>query len=149
MSAYMCDDKHLRLLAAWCMTGRGPMNLYVSRVGEELKRETATRIAKMLAQENWESVSYRYQRESIYNPSEALTVTDSDINEARCKSPVEIIKSAQCLEYQSCEHPGWNESNAKKQIASIIDRAITWLSGYEDANWGAPGTSTNTQWGSK
>ena len=52
--------------------------------------------------------------------------------------PIEVISAARCYEYQSCEHPGWENSEAHAFIESLVRFAITKLPGYKDAPWGAP-----------
>ncbi len=51
-------------------------------------------------------------------------------------SPVEIIKAAQCFDYQACETDDWKESVACKIIQHIEGTAIRMLPGYEQAPWG-------------
>lgn len=45
------------------------------------------------------------------------------------------MKFIQCLRYQSCETPDWEDTEA----AALLDRLqidiIRMLPGYEDANW--------------
>jgi hypothetical protein len=51
-------------------------------------------------------------------------------------SKVQIIKAVRCLEYQSCEHPGWEESAACRLLRAIIgDDATRNLPGYDEAEW--------------
>jgi hypothetical protein len=37
--------------------------------------------------------------------------------------------------YQSCEHPGWEESEARKFCQQLTEGAIARLPGYEAAAW--------------
>ncbi len=48
---------------------------------------------------------------------------------------IQAIKAAQCLRYQSCEHPAFEDSLACKFIAAIIADAIPRLEGYDSAEW--------------
>lgn len=56
--------------------------------------------------------------------------------ETRVRKPVEILKAISCLEYQSCEHPGWDESEAKAFCDALREQMINALPGYDDAAWG-------------
>lgn len=51
---------------------------------------------------------------------------------------VQVLKSCDCLEYQSCENDDYEKSIAAKIINSIRTHAIHALPGYDDAAWGAP-----------
>ena len=54
---------------------------------------------------------------------------------ARELSPVQVLKACNCLEYQSCEHPGWEDSQARANLEVIRAYAVRQLPGYEDADW--------------
>jgi len=56
---------------------------------------------------------------------------------------VQVLKSIDCLDYQSCEHPGWAASEAKAFIDRLQSAAIHALPGYEAAIWGAPEPAAN------
>jgi hypothetical protein len=51
-------------------------------------------------------------------------------------TPVELLKAVDCLEYQSCEHEGWNKSEAKKECERLRAIATRNLPGYNEAPWG-------------
>lgn len=46
---------------------------------------------------------------------------------------VEAIKAADCLDYQSCEHPTWEESDACKFLLTLKARLASSIPGYSDA----------------
>ena len=52
--------------------------------------------------------------------------------------PVQVIKAIRCYEYQSCEHAGWEASEAKAFCAALLVHAASCLPGYEAAEWGCP-----------
>ena len=59
-------------------------------------------------------------------------------------SQVQIIKAARCLDYQSCEHPGWEQSDACKLLQAIIgDDTSAHLPGYDEAEWEITPPATN------
>ena len=53
-------------------------------------------------------------------------------------SAVQVIKACNCLDYQSCEHDGWEASEAKSFLDSLISAACHRLPGYDAAEWGPP-----------
>jgi hypothetical protein len=105
--------------------------------------EKAADVANMLWRENIASVSARYPNESsatLPGPvGENFTITPNDISTWDCvASPVQVLKSCDCYEYQSCEHPGWKQSEAKQFIDALRREAWHALPGYDDAEWGSP-----------
>jgi len=47
--------------------------------------------------------------------------------------PLVVLKAIACLEYQSCEHPGWLDSEARVFCQALRRVAITALPGYSAA----------------
>lgn len=124
MSAYVVSRSHIATLAHYALGGSHRIS---NRWGDMLA------LANMLAAENAKSVAYRYQEaESGFQFSSAQQV----VNFARydlARNPVAILKAIQCLKYQSCEHPGWQESEAKLALSHIQSAAIRELPGYDEA----------------
>ncbi len=86
----------------------------------------------ILTHQNARSVAARY-REPV-SPA-AASYTFSRVN-APDISPVAVLKSIHCLIYQSCETDDWEETQAKRLLASIESAAIDRIAGYSDAQWG-------------
>lgn len=59
------------------------------------------------------------------------------LTRARCPEVVEALKLIECLEYQSCEHDGWNDSEARRFCDALRGQLISALPGYADAEWSA------------
>lgn len=152
MSAYICNPEHIAELAIFAATtrpGTGPnvSPLYLSRPGvPELDPyntpSLATFYADILYQENIRSVRARYPDEhwaSLPGPSVKplhLVVTLADVWPDRTRpSPVELLKMADCLEYQSSETDDYRETLAYEVLDSIRRAAIRALPGYEEADW--------------
>jgi len=127
MSAFILPASHINALVAYA-TGKGG---FLTQFDEQ------TAAGAMLMRENIASVAYRYQDSAdlpgpISTPDpEAYTFS----RPARALSAVEAIKAANCYEYQSCEHPGWETSQAKRWIDKLRNVAINNLPGYADAAW--------------
>jgi hypothetical protein len=126
MSAFIVTDTHINALVRYASRhkitvayGNPTMRLNVSAHEQE--------VAQLLIDENIKSVNYRY--------SEAETSLIEYDRGAPILSAIEAIKAAQCLRYQSCEHPEYENSLADKFIEAIIADAIPRLEGYDSAQW--------------
>lgn len=82
-----------------------------------------------LASQNARSVGHRYALEDDEVASGSYILTAPKL------SAIEVIKAAQCIDYQSCEHPEWSTSKAKRFIDAVVSSAISDLPGYGDAKW--------------
>jgi len=85
---------------------------------------------QMLWDENHKSVNSRYHEQTAVPVYHFPTFAVRPV-----LTPVEVLKAIACLEYQSCEHEGWGESQAKKWLAALSEAAISALPGYEAAAW--------------
>lgn len=98
--------------------------------------------------EGWENgpdfqLPGRYVEEAIPGTTETLSVPEyAYLDEyrfpvgTRAPSPVATLKAIDCYEYQSCEHAGWKDSEAKRFCEALRDDMITRLPGYSEASWG-------------
>lgn len=99
----------------------------VKEATRECTRLTASRVGAMLWNENKKSVDHRYNEA---NDRELYTFTASKVT-----NPVAVLKALSCYEYQSCEHPEWESSEAKAFCSALRASLITRLPGYEAAAW--------------
>jgi hypothetical protein len=136
MSAWIVTTAHVAALVKW----------YRRNGGAQMHLEAATtpdwdeRMAGMLYAENVRSVNHRYADST---PDEPVAFTWKMLKDAPDLTPVEVIKSCQCLGYQSCECDDWNETKAKRLLDRIEAHAISKLPGYDAAPWGIePATVT-------
>ena len=141
MSAYICNTDHFVFLVAAatsrqiCLFQGLHMTWRHNGVTHRLNYGDTAReleVANMLAAENTASVNARYN-ETTSPP----TITRGDQPFLHFP-PVQVIKSCDCLEYQSCEHDGWEASEAKAFLDALRKKAWHALPGYDDATWGAP-----------
>jgi hypothetical protein len=93
----------------------------------------------MLLQQNIASVAYRYPQDA---PSSLPGPIPTPVpmwyrftRPRRSYSPVEILSALHCYEYQSCENPEWESSEAFQFCEALRDRMIRSLPGYDDAPW--------------
>jgi hypothetical protein len=126
MSAFICNHSHITALAVYAARNR------------LLGLTDPSQIGQMLHAENVTSVNYRYGEST--KPKFALCEWAAFHDFSR----VQIVKAARCLEYQSCEHPGWEASGACKLVRAIIvgDGSHT-LRGYDEAQWEITVPDTN------
>ena len=121
MSAFICNNYHISLLAAYATNKR------LSCVNGL----DAEQVGAILYAENLASVNYRYN-----DTQDAQEVFKFDSRAQHTSaSPIAILKAAKCLDYQSCEHDTWDKSQAHKIVEAIISTAIYYLPGYQDAQW--------------
>lgn len=126
MSAFIVNPNHISALVRWACRARvsvfyGNPSCRLHIAGNE--QETCD----ILLAENVASYNYRYketvEEQMVYDPC------------ATSLRPIDVIKACHCLEYQSCEHDGWEASTAKAILSSIEGAASRALPGYDDAPW--------------
>jgi hypothetical protein len=150
MSAYVCDEDHIKTLAMFAasrgrhgQSGNVPEYWLRHFGGKDMSghtpAEVATYFAQVLLDENIRSVAYRYQDSDLDNlpgpvptPRE-ITVTDSDMHKAREINPLQLLKMCACLNYQSCESEDWRQTVAYTLLGGIKDAAINKLPGYDES----------------
>ncbi len=121
MSAFICNDYHISLLASYACNKR------LSCVNGL----DAEQVGKILYAENLASVNYRYHD----TPDAQDCFKFDDRAQQANPNAVTVLKAANCLSYQSCEHDGWDKSQAHKIVEAIISNAIYSLPGYQEAQW--------------
>lgn len=134
MSAYMCSERQLTILAAYAVVHCHDAIPYSMRASESDAR-TMSRVFSMLVTENLASLAARY-------PADTSGEATFDAYQLQRKAVTErlpalhIIKLCHHYAYQSCEHDGWKASHARKLIQAIEAHAVCNLPGYDDAPWG-------------
>lgn len=146
MSAYIVSEDHIDYLvtAAIELGTNGGYGLYWQ--DQRVTRNNATAFGAMLLRENIASVQRRYSDTEYADlPGPLVTPFVSEYTYRRFSaSPfsghdldtiVQVLKAVSCYEYQSCEHAGWEMSDAKRACDQIRSGYIYRLPGYEDAEW--------------
>ncbi len=123
MSAFIVPNAHITALAVYA-------ERHSIHSAMDCGQVNAEKVGTVLLDENINSVNYRYKEEN----TDACFVIDSWA-EHRSFTPLQIIKAARCLNYQSCEHPEWSKSRAYAILQEIVMTAISQLPSYEDADW--------------
>lgn len=146
MSAFLCSDETLLVLVYSAMKTRHGLHWYwgprpdgeqwpENRKGSigPLDYDKADAVLSMLQRENRLSLEHRYPDSpdmwhdvpSVkYEPTLAFSAEPT---------AVEVLKTIACYEYQSCEHPGWHDSEAHAFCQALRHTMISELPGYDKA----------------
>ena len=150
MSAYMVDREHIAYLLDAAVDTRitdGHFYWYHNGESHHLRCgdfERAAAVGQMLWNANADSIFARYpdthgDLSNAPGPIGEFYVYDEHRPQyGLVVEPVQVLKSCNCFAYQSCEHEGWKDSEAKAFIDALIHHAIGRLPGYDKATWGAP-----------
>lgn len=159
MSAWMVSKEHIDLLVDVAITGPrsdravSPDSAWhrVSwrrdsedwRSGVQLGSDvTPDELGEMLTLENLRSINYRYP-DTFGNAED--TPRDGEVfwpepyrfeRHGYTMTPAEALNAIDCYEYQACEHPEWNESEAKRFCEALRSALISCIPGWRDAPWG-------------
>jgi hypothetical protein len=140
MSAWIVSEEHVHALVHVALFGpadgesswifdRRRLEFTHRRKQRRYDLTNADELGAMLWRECYKSVNHRYgerSRTPIYHYRRPQ----------RVPNPVEAIKAIQCYEYQSCEHPGWEASEARAVCRNLIDTLTHTLPGHDAAPWG-------------
>jgi hypothetical protein len=119
MSAFIVSKEHIDAICE-CVHKHNRAGYGIPESMDELGQE--------LWRENYRSVNHRYSERKKtpkykYEPR------------GRGTSAIEFIKLLSSLDYQSCEHPGWGKSKARRYIRELVYRACSQLSEWDEAAW--------------
>jgi len=118
MSAFLCSPRHISAVATWA-----------AKHGLVESRES---FATMLAKENIKSIAYRYPETRRDVIGEWMDMEEDDYFEDCCAEFTErlphaaIHNLARSIDYQSCEHSGWEESEAFHLLSKVIIESGKW-----------------------
>lgn len=117
MSAFIVTKKHIDYLVTAALSAKYMTGIEPNEFGA------------LLWTENHKSVNARYNEESAAEPYR-FTRSPGKVD------PVKALKAIHCLQYQSCEHEGWKQSEACKRLEQLEGEMISALPGYDEAPWG-------------
>jgi len=134
MSAFVVHPEHIHVLlwAASRPVGHdGPLQWHFDNPTkvDHLTRDRLDGVGQMLLDANVASVNYRYGEDDeslayVYRPPQHSTWT----------AP-ELLNAVHCYEYQACERPDWQASEAHAFCRALEHRLIQSLPGYDDGPW--------------
>lgn len=97
----------------------------------------ASAVGSMLWAENLTSVAYRYPSDENGERPGPIGFEDAWVLLYRFDRipgpvrPLTVLSALSTFEYQSCEHPGWDTSEAKRYCDALRNTAIRFLPGYD------------------
>lgn len=159
MSAFVVGKAHIDALVAVAIEGpadRGPRYPGDGWYGPSwqdaagawqgrARSDHADAIGNMLTDENVASVSHRYPDDTLDTlpgPEDRYYIDGYQwARPWRKPTTVEALSLIACLEYQSCEHPGWETSRAYRFLNGLRVCLVSALPGYSDAPWEWPATA--------
>jgi hypothetical protein len=148
MSAFEVDKTHIDVLVSYALQRQAGDTLYwyyrlntstapgepvpshgdymadMARARREVNDENAGMWGALLVAENKASVNHRYADDELEEPYEFTQY-------AGTFDPVAVLAALNCYTYQSCEHDGWNDSEANAFCEALQARAICNLPGYD------------------
>lgn len=138
MSAFMCSEDHIRVLAVAAVYGAGPDAVRMAN--------TALATCETNAIDDASAYLYEANRASLralYREREQPTIGEPLITRAHLAritehllNPLVVIKLAKCYEYQACDWKQWDGSEAQELCNAAVSMAVTSLPGYDAAPWG-------------
>lgn len=164
MSAWLVDREHIRFLVTAAMSRTlhslpGTHHSWtwdVDRAAGTYKRadlhctggghrsdgteQDAHAVGQMLWDENAASIAYRY-----HSHDEEPVVYGRHQRSRHPVTAAAIFNACDCYEYQSCEHPGWETSQAKVFVESLRSAAMRIVPGYDQQPWGLTENNVPTE----
>jgi hypothetical protein len=143
MSAYLVDRIHIDLLVSLALERRADRRLcwYWQGNWHDAGVDGATYVGRMLWTENLRSLVYRYPEDTSGGRPGPCDLQDEEIAgythtaQRYTLTPVEGLQAILGYEYQACEHPGWEESEARAFCEALRHALIRRLPGYDAAPW--------------
>jgi len=131
MSAYLCDPEDFALLAAYALKPGAPRHFVNLAKKEYIDAKDAADLAVILANENINSLEYRYPN---YGPAGGFLCGTLEEFLAEVKlvaakrydyNDLATVKNVLGrYEYQACEHADWLESDAYNLVRALKDQLL-------------------------
>jgi hypothetical protein len=145
MSAFIVDKAHIDALVDVAVNGpKGHYpnwSAYWYHQGKSTDaRDNPDDTGRMLWATNFDSVAYRYDSETDLpgpigiNEPEVMAYSFKRRPLNARLTPVAALKALDGYEYQSCEHPEWQDSKAHAFCTMLRSRLIGVLPGYDEAD---------------
>jgi len=134
MSAFLCsNDLYDLLVSFYFQNPRDSTHLYLKYKGiENATQANAPQLVRdAFIDENWLSLQYRYEDAEQAWGDDYRRLKQTPYKQIHLlPQPGVIARAALCLAYQSCEHPGWEQSSSFKILADLKTQLLKNLPGY-------------------
>ena len=148
MSAYVVGKEHIDALVRLGIEGPsgyhgGPGGSWSGYYYHQTEnavhvKQEPNRVGQILASECIESVWYRYPDDktidSLPGPMDKASLMSYQYEPGRHLTAIEGLVALSGYEYQSCEHPGWRDSEAHRFVEWLRSSLIHRLPGYAEAD---------------
>ncbi len=144
MSAFLVSRSHIDAIIHAARTApHCTATGHIMRLGAVAVDTHPDDAGRILWRENMLSVAHRYPdiAADADGLRETFGIDGAAINRYRYSQPaapfdsVATLKALRCYEYQSCEHPEWPTSAARRFCDDLIEWCIEALPGYDAAPW--------------
>lgn len=139
MSAYILQDDTFDLLVTAGLYGVGiDGGLRVYHEGNIItynRYEHADILGTILKTANYDSVNYRYKESTEVEGYRYKSEGISQYLGGKVIPWGQVLKSARCYEYQSCETPEWDKSLAKAIVDAITMKVCGFIAEQDNAEW--------------
>jgi hypothetical protein len=138
VSAYVVGKAHIDAILTTALEPRWPdsPSYWYEPNGERrnITQRTASDLGQKLLDENVRSVRYRYADGDLPGPLDASYRNPYTFTRGRVLTAPEMFLALDGLDYQACEHPEWETSEAYAIVQAL--RSWTWrgLPGYDEAD---------------
>jgi hypothetical protein len=131
MSCFMVSDDHITYMLC-------ALYEFTPSAHGKPDKDELTRLGGILQRECALSVTTRYREETRREDlAYTLLIGPFKLSPVRQQlDAVTALKQVACYEYQACESPNWQHSEARKVCRKIERAIIQALPGYEKAPWG-------------
>lgn len=137
MSAFLVSNRHIDAIVTAARLAYAGDDANGTHVAPFTERLTDHDLGRLLWRENALSVAHRYREgvDEALMSSYAFSRFTAEAGVTKL-DVVGMMKTIQCYEYQACDHPGWEHSQAKRFCRDLKEALISCLPGYGDAPWG-------------
>jgi hypothetical protein len=146
MSAFVVSQNHIDaiVMAAWLgpngcerRTWYAPEFYRPNGDRQQITELNVDEIGRTLWTENIKSVQYRYADHEAFADLSTDKTADYQLDFMKTpkRTAAELLSLIHCYEYQSCEHPEWKTSAAKRLCRKLRESLEHYVPGYDEAPW--------------
>ena len=142
MSAFIVRKVHISAMLRAALAHRRDFSWYHNKTHQALAGSDLDKVGQMLLDQCVTSVRYRYPAKEGEDPDDLPGPVGNEWGRpysfnplGRVPTALEALKLIRCYDYQSCENPEWETSEAKTFCDTLFVCLVSVLPGYEEAAW--------------